>query len=140
MFNTIPCNPFPPSSEQAQTSGGGGGGGTLTIKTKKYTGTGNTTIEHDFGNETPKIILAISIDPDFNNGNNDFATIFTFPWGCKLGGMNWSIGQNNVPSATGNGGGWRVGVAYDGNKMTISGHDAGAACNRANTDYIIWYI
>ena len=110
------------------------------VKTKKYTGTGTTSIEHDFGTETPKVIFAISIDPEYNNGNADFGTIFAFPWGCKLTAMNWSVGQNNVPNAGGNGGGWRVAVAYSGNKMTVTARDAGAACNRTGAEYVIWYI
>lgn len=110
------------------------------VKTKKYTGTGTTSIQHDFGTETPKVIFGISIDPEYNNGNADFATIQTFPWGCKLTAMNWSVGTNNVPNAGGNGGGWRVAVAYTGNKMTVTARDAGAACNRADVEYVIWYI
>lgn len=110
------------------------------LKTKKYTGDGTTSIEHDFGAETPKVIFAISIDPDFNNGNADFATILTFPWGCKMTAMNWAVGSNNTPVPSGNGGGWRVALAYSGNKLTVTGRDAGATCNRANTDYVIWYI
>lgn len=110
------------------------------VKTKKYSGTGTTSIEHDFGTETPKVIFAISIDPEFNNGNADWATIMCFPWGSKMTSMDWSIGSNNVPVVTGNGGQWRVGLSYSGNKLTVTGHDAGATCNRANTDYVIWYI
>lgn len=119
---------------------GGGGGGSFVVKTKKYTGTGTVSIEHDFGDETPKVILGISIDPEYNNGNYDFATILCFPWGCKLTAMNWAVGSNNYPVATGNGGGWRVALTYEGNKMTVYGHDAGAACNRTGAEYVIWYV
>ena len=112
----------------------------FTVRTKKYTGTGTVSIEHDFGTETPKVIFAISIDPEFNNANADFATINGFPWGSKMTSMDWSVGSNNVPNVSGNGGSWRIGLAYNGNKLKVTARDAGAACNRNGTEYVIWYV
>ena len=110
------------------------------LKTKKYTGTGTTSIEHDFGAETPKVIFGISVDPSFDNQNKDWHFINCFPWGCKITEVRWCVGSNNAPNATGNGGNHSVAVSYNGNKMTINGRDKGGACNIEDIDYLIWYI
>lgn len=110
------------------------------LKTKKYTGTGTTSIQHDFGTETPKVIFGICVDPSFDNQNKDWHFISTFPWSCKMSVVRWNAGSNNAPVPGGNGGQYTVAVSYDGNKMTISGRDKGAACNIEDIEYQIWYI
>ena len=54
--------------------------------------------------------------------------------------VRWSVGSNNAPSPSGNGGQYTVAVSYDGNKMTITGRDKGGTCNIEEIEYQIWYI
>ena len=136
MFNTIPCNPFPPSSEQSQA---GGGGEVLTVKRLDYTGAGATTIQHTF-ETTPRAILCISVNPDENNDNKDWHFIDGFAWGCKMSQVRWSVGVNNAPKVDGDSGNYTVGLSYDGNKLTVIGRDNGGACNISGVKYTIFYI
>lgn len=123
-----------------KAGGSGGGGETFAVKTKKYSGSGTSTIEHDFGAETPKVIFAISVDPTVDNQDKDWHFINGFPWGCKMTEVRWNNGLNNAPRVNGNGGQYTVGVSYNGNKMTITGRDVGGACNISGIEYMIWYI
>lgn len=136
MFNTIPCNPFPPSSEQAQASGGGE---TLTVQRFDYTGVGAKTIQHTF-EKTPRAILCISVNPDVDNENKDWHFIDGFAWGCKMSQVRWCVGANNEPKVDGNSGNYTVGLSYDSNKLTVTGRDNGGACNISGVKYTIFYI
>lgn len=119
---------------------GGGDGGSFAVKKKEYTGTGQTTITHDFGDETPKVIFCIVTKPADTLGNTSWHIMNTFAWGAEFTECRWQTGAGNKPAVTGNGGNHGVAVSYDGNKMTITGRDIGGACNLDGIDYIIYYV
>ena len=116
------------------TSGGG-----FTVKKKDYTGDGQTTKAIDFGTETPKVIIQIVTDPAVEQ-NGDWHCIPGFAWGSKMSEVRWSVGSNNAPNVGGNGGNYTVGISYSGNVMTITGRDAGGACNMNNRNYSVYYV
>ena len=111
----------------------------MAVKKLDYTGTGTTSIAHDFGSVTPKMILQIVTDPAVEQ-NGDWHCIHSFPWGSKMSEVRWSVGNNNAPNVGGNGGNYTVGISYAGNVMTITGRDAGGACNMSNRSYSVYYI
>lgn len=111
----------------------------FTIKKKDYTGDGETTKTIDFGTETPKMIIQIVTDPAVEQ-TGDWHCIHAFPWGSKMSEVRWSVGSNNAPNVGGNGGNYTVGISYSGNVMTITGRDAGGACNMSNRSYSVYYI
>ena len=112
----------------------------MAIKKLDYTGTGTTSITHDFGTVTPKMIFQIVTDPEVDQGGYDWHCIPGFPWGSKMSEVRWSVGSNNAPNVGGNGGNYTVAVSYSGNTMTITGRDAGGTCNIADHKYSIYYI
>jgi hypothetical protein len=114
-------------------------GGNFEIKKKDYTGDGQTTKTIDFGTETPKMIVQIVTDPAVEQ-SGDWHCIHAFPWGSKMSEVRWSTGSNNAPNASGNGGNYTVGISYSGNVMTITGRDAGGACNMNNRAYSVYYV
>lgn len=111
----------------------------MAIKKLDYTGDGQATKAIDFGTETPKMIIQIVTDPAVEQ-NGDWHCIHSFPWGSKMSEVRWSVGSNNAPNVGGNGGNYTVGVSYSGNVMTITGRDAGGACNMSNRSYSVYYI
>lgn len=120
-------------------SGGGGGGG-LQYKTIKYTGTGTNPNVIDFGNDTPKEVLAIYQDPDYDipNGVN-YEGVMGWAWGFKLTQSIWSNRTGRDPN-TSNGGNGLVRVTYNGNIATVTGGNA-ASCGNANEcHYIVAYL
>lgn len=120
-------------------AGESGGGGGFEVKKKDYIGDGKTTKTIDFGTEAPKMIVQIVTDPAVDQ-SGDWHCIHAFPWGSKMSEVRWSTGSNNAPNASGNGGNHTVGISYSGNVMTITGRDAGAACNMNNRAYSVYYV
>lgn len=122
MFNTIPCNPFPPSSEQSQASGGGGGSA-LQYKLIEYTGNGQSTRTFELGENAKQVIQlsrkdgAIWLNP-FSVTQTQTRVIWRTP----------NTGENNVTLSFSNG------------VLTVTGTDAGQACNSGEIVYVLAYL
>lgn len=114
------------------------GGGAIEIKKKEYTGSGTSTHNIDFDDETPSYILCICIDPEIDNLNKEFHFTPGFIWGNKLIQVLWSGGSNNEPTL--NGGTSFCKVTYENNVMTLTASNAGNSINVADVHYAIYYI
>lgn len=163
-FNTIPCNPFPQSSDNAGGSyalpiasadklGGIKVGDNLTIdangvlsavsgltvKQKKYTGTGTTSNVIDFGEETPVIIFGIVPDPEEELITSNYEFVGEVPWGNKVAYSYWSTQSGGEPT-TANGGVNMVRIGYDQNEITIKGNSAAVVSNYEGQKYVVNYL
>ena len=111
----------------------------ITVKQKKYTGTGNASNVIDFDNETPLIILGIVPDPDETLITSNYEFVGEIPWGNKVALSYWSTQSGGEPT-TGNGGTNLVRVAYNQNEITVTGSSAVAVSNYEGQKYVVNYL
>ena len=94
-----------------------------------YKGTNTATNEIDFGDITPLVIL--SIDGYGSGGNNVMLETFRYGNSYALGSYKGVGVTHSMISCD---------LSYDGNKMTITGSNAGTALNYLDSDYTVTYI
>ena len=114
--------------------------GGITKKQKFYTGTGTNPNVIDFGNETPKAILAIYPEPDEAVTTNDYNMINCFSYGQLLLPAHWTVKTGNLPNINGNSGFTKCVATYNNNIVSITGGSAVDCCNAENMKYVIDYL
>lgn len=120
-YNTIPPARFPQIDLGAES--GGGGGSKLQYKLIEYTGNGQSTRTFEIG-ENAKHVIQLS-RKDGGIWFNPFSVIQT---------------QTRVSWRTPNTGENYVTLSFANGVLTVTGTDAGQACNSSDIEYVLAYL